>query len=92
MDRVGETGSIPSPNESAAPTAVRHSYAWRIARIAKPSNDTRRPTHRTAGLVQACICRGRDYTELYTKAPQSIPVDGTFVQELIGPESQGPYR
>jgi hypothetical protein len=45
-----------------------------------------------AGLVQAYVCRACGYTELYTRDPQSIPIDGSTVRELIGSERTGPYR
>jgi predicted nucleic-acid-binding Zn-ribbon protein len=46
----------------------------------------------TGGTVSACVCRRCGYTELYTKRPETLPIDGRYVKELIGPEPEGPYR
>jgi predicted nucleic-acid-binding Zn-ribbon protein len=48
-------------------------------------------TKSAAGAVQAYVCRRCGFTELYTKDPESIPVDGTAVREIVGPETS-PYR
>jgi len=45
-----------------------------------------------AGALSACVCRRCGFTELYTQAPESIPIDGEDVQELIGAEPREPYR
>ncbi len=45
-----------------------------------------------AGQLEATVCRRCGYTELYTKSPEQIPVDGTYVRELVGPEPSDPYR
>ena len=39
-----------------------------------------------AGDLEAGICKRCGYTEFYTKNPESIPIDGTYVREIIGPE------
>ncbi len=45
------------------------------------------------GELSACVCRQCGYTELYTKDPQAIPIDGEFVRELVGPApGETPYR
>lgn len=46
----------------------------------------------TAGTLYAYVCRRCGFTELYTDAPQSIPVDGHYVEEVVGPEPDAPYR
>jgi hypothetical protein len=46
----------------------------------------------TAGRLQACVCRRCGFTEFYTLGPQTIPIDGKLVRELVGPEPEGPYR
>ncbi|MBK9001125.1 MAG: hypothetical protein IPM35_35840 [Myxococcales bacterium] len=38
-----------------------------------------------AGELEAGVCPRCGYTELYTKDPQNIIVDGTNVRELIAP-------
>lgn len=43
------------------------------------------------GALSSCICRRCGYTELYTVGFEHIPVDGRYVQELVGPEPE-PYR
>jgi predicted nucleic-acid-binding Zn-ribbon protein len=45
-----------------------------------------------AGKLSAAVCRACGYTELYTADPGSIPVDGKYVREVIGPDPVGPYR
>lgn len=40
-------------------------------------------TSERAGELEAGVCRRCGYTELYTKDPQNIIVDGTNVQELV---------
>ena len=71
---------------------LKFSSAWRIGLMPAPNAGifTLRPM--TAGVVQAYVCKACGYTELYTRDPGSIPVDGEIVQELVGPESEGPYR
>jgi hypothetical protein len=44
------------------------------------------------GLVQAYVCRACGFTELYTRAADQISIDGTHVREIVGPESDAPYR
>jgi predicted nucleic-acid-binding Zn-ribbon protein len=44
------------------------------------------------GSLSAAVCRACGFTELYTKEPQSIPVDGKAVTEIVGPKSGGPFR
>jgi predicted nucleic-acid-binding Zn-ribbon protein len=46
----------------------------------------------TAGTLSASVCRRCGYTELYTDSPATIPIDGRYVKELVGPEPEGPYR
>ena len=43
------------------------------------------------GSIEAAICRNCGYMELYAKDPGSIPIDGQYVREVVGPESP-PYR
>ena len=45
-----------------------------------------------AGSLSAAVCRACGYTELYTKDPGSIPIDGEAIYELVGPEPAGPFR
>jgi predicted nucleic-acid-binding Zn-ribbon protein len=42
-------------------------------------------TTERAGTLEAGVCRQCGYTELYTKDPQHIVVDGTNVRELVAP-------
>ncbi len=44
-----------------------------------------------AGKLTAAVCKQCGYTELYTSGPGLIPVDGTYVREVVGPENT-PYR
>ena len=45
-----------------------------------------------AGHLGACVCRRCGFTELYTSNIDDIRVDGTYVQEMVGPEPADPYR
>ena len=40
-----------------------------------------------AGLLSAAVCRRCGYSELYASLPDQIPIDGTYVREVIGPKS-----
>jgi hypothetical protein len=46
----------------------------------------------TAGELSALVCKRCGYAELYVASPESIPVDGDYVREVIGPEPAGPSR
>jgi hypothetical protein len=39
-----------------------------------------------AGELEAGVCRSCGYTELYTKDPGAIPIDGTYVREIVAAE------
>src|SRR4051812_27810865 len=45
----------------------------------------------TAGALTAAVCKRCGYAELYAKQPERIPIDGSFVREVVGTE-QTPYR
>ena len=51
-------------------------------------------TSEEQGGFEAYMCRACGYTELYTRDPEAIPVDGTLVRELDGgrDDKGGPYR
>lgn len=38
-----------------------------------------------AGHLEAVVCKQCGYTELYTRDPGAIPVDGEHVREVSGP-------
>lgn len=40
----------------------------------------------TAGELEAGVCKSCGYTEYYVKDPGSIPIDGQYVREVVGPE------
>jgi predicted nucleic-acid-binding Zn-ribbon protein len=90
-DQTGTQGVVLSQGIEPEPK-VQASLPWRIARSENPNKSFWSMEVITAGLVEACVCRGCGYTELYTKDPSQIPVDGKYVQELIGPEKDEPYR
>lgn len=46
----------------------------------------------THGPLSAATCRRCGFTELYVAHPETIPVDGTYVREVVGPEPTAPYR
>ena len=68
--------------------------AWRIARVPERVEGFPLPGGEpvAAGVVQAYICKACGFTELYTRDPEAIPVDGKAVREITGPEGGGPYR
>jgi predicted nucleic-acid-binding Zn-ribbon protein len=39
----------------------------------------------TVGKLSACVCRKCGYTELYTKDPDKLNIDGRYITELVGP-------
>jgi hypothetical protein len=68
---------------------------WHIARVPQPIEGFPLPGGEpvVAGQIQAYICRACGFTELYTRDPEGIPVDGTLVRELVGgSDRSGPYR
>jgi tetratricopeptide (TPR) repeat protein len=90
-DQTGNQGYLLEQGTEAEPK-VQSSLPWRIARSENPNKSFWSVGIITAGLVEAYVCRGCGYTELYTKDPSQIPVDGKYVQELVGPEVKDPYR
>jgi predicted nucleic-acid-binding Zn-ribbon protein len=71
-----------------------HSRNWRIARVKYIEEGIFGQKRRVnmVGRVEAYICRRCGYTELYTKDPESLPIDGENVVLLKGPDDVGPYR
>ena len=57
---------------------------FRIARVLHEGS------YGSAGRVEAWVCRGCGFTELYTVDPDRIPVDGDLVVAVSGGSS--PYR
>jgi predicted nucleic-acid-binding Zn-ribbon protein len=45
-----------------------------------------------AGALTAATCRSCGYTEFYAEDPGSIPIDGKYVREVVGPEQKAPHR
>jgi predicted nucleic-acid-binding Zn-ribbon protein len=93
-DRVGDFsagepvgGNKPNESERAS------SYAWRLARQAHAYRTLGLPAIKetVAGLVEAYVCKKCGFTEFYTREPGSLPVDGTHIRELVGPEA-GAFR
>lgn len=91
-DRVGEFGGMYlDDGTGGAPEAGRF-FPWRIARFRNPRPGFFDSQVRAAGLVEAFICRACGLTELYTRDPDELEVDGEMVREIEGPPSQGPFR
>jgi ribosomal protein S27AE len=61
----------------------------RIAFVTLPKKFLSDETLGRAGHLEAAVCRKCGYTELYTRDPQAIPIDGTHVREGVGPEARG---
>jgi predicted nucleic-acid-binding Zn-ribbon protein len=91
-DRIGDLGGI-DMEEGTKPAPEGGQYLpWRLVRFPNPKPGFFASNLVGAGLVEAFVCKGCGYTELYTKDAAQIPVDGEHVRELEGPEPQGPYR
>jgi hypothetical protein len=89
-DTTGEMGEyVGAPLKTGA--MASSSKAWRLARVpnSPDSQSLFRPDGYAAGLVEAYVCRACGFTELYTRDPESIPVDGTVIR-AIGPEVEEP--
>jgi predicted nucleic-acid-binding Zn-ribbon protein len=91
-DRVGDLGGIRIDDGSNPDPIVGEFYPWRIARLRNPGGGYFTPHVKAAGLVEAFICRACGLTELYTRDPENIEVDGELVREVVGPPAQGPFR
>ena len=65
--------------------------SWHIARVPEPVDTFPLPGGEPvdAGIVQAYVCKECGFTEFYTEDPESIPVDGNIVSEIVGPEGSG---
>ncbi len=67
---------------------------WRLALVPTPEEQRRwyKADTAVAGLMEAYVCRLCGYTELYTRDPGAIPVDGIYVREVTPEVPPGPYR
>ena len=65
---------------------------FRVATVPNTGGGFFSPSTIAAGRLTAAVCRACGYTELYTVNPGNLPIDGTWVRELVGPEPEGPYR
>jgi len=83
-DRVGEYGGTKMEEGVGASAEAGAFYPWRIARLKNPHASWLTSDVAAAGLVEAFVCRACGYTELFTKSPDRIPVDGTIVREIDG--------
>lgn len=72
-DRYGEN----STSDASVPMKIAH--------IVKPITflGIAATTTDRAGELEAGVCRSCGYTELYTKDPGAIPIDGTYVREVV---------
>jgi hypothetical protein len=57
---------------------------WRIARVENPKRGFLNQQDGAVGLVEAYVCRACGFTELFTREPDRIPVDGEQVAEIVG--------
>jgi hypothetical protein len=89
-DVIGDWNDGEAPaGETPAAQQFLPSLPFRIARLPGQQG---RPRSDVSGLVEAFVCKSCGYTELYTRAPGAIPVDGQYVREIKGPTRVGPYR
>jgi predicted nucleic-acid-binding Zn-ribbon protein len=91
-DRVGDLGGMLLDDGLQAKPEAGQFYPWRIARLKNPNSGFFSSEVMAAGLVEAFICRSCGFTELYTRDPEAIEVDGQVVQALDGPAAGAPYR
>lgn len=93
---VADTSGMPveAPDLGHAPPLQRGFYhPFRLARVEDPDPGILDRWQKGAvGLVEAYVCRACGYTELYTRAPDQIPIDGIHVREIVGHASDAPYR
>jgi len=85
-NRILAIASVPDTGEFS--TEIR---AFSIATAVVGSTFFGNDKLKTVGEVSAAVCRRCGYTELYTTAPDQIPIDGKYVRELVGPDPE-PYR
>jgi len=81
-DHVGDLGGIRLADGTNPEPSAGQAMPWRIARVPNPEKSIWKSEVMTAGLVEAFVCRGCGYTELYTRDPAEIPVDGVIVREV----------
>lgn len=91
-DQTGDNSGLTLKDGTEDGPKPQQALPWKIARTKNPNKGFWAPEVLTAGLVEAYVCRGCGYTELYTKDPSKIPIDGEYVRELVGPEKDDPYR
>ena len=90
-DRVGDMGGGRLAHGLEEAREPGQFYPWRIARVKNPGSGFFDTHVAAAGLAEAFICRGCGLTELYTRDPESIDIDGELVQAIEGPPTT-PYR
>jgi predicted nucleic-acid-binding Zn-ribbon protein len=97
-DRIGDFGGRKIEQGPQSVAEVGDFHPWRIARLCNTKPKTGffvslgESEVMAAGLVEAFICRRCGLTELYTRDPDQIEVDGQLVREISGPPRQGPFR
>jgi predicted nucleic-acid-binding Zn-ribbon protein len=91
-DRVGDTGGVRVDDGTGWRPEVGQFFPWRIARQQNPDGGVFVSDVMAAGLVEAFICRRCGFTELYTRDPEAIEVDGRLVRAVAGPATSTPYR
>lgn len=86
-NRILNIANVPDRNGEYADASLRIAFAFVGTGFLGGDKTT------PVGHVRACVCRRCGYTELYTDNPETIPVDGRYISELVGPEpSDTPYR
>src|SRR5437016_5606848 len=85
-NRILAIAAIPDADDTSLPRELH------VATVPNPDRGFFAAMMIRAGRLQAAVCRACGYTELYTTAPDQIPIDGEWVRELVGPEPVGPYR
>ena len=75
ITNVPDTGEVPSD--------IR---ALHVAVVLQGVDPAGQREFGSAGRLGAAVCRQCGYTELYTNNAGEIPIDGTYVREVVGPE------
>ncbi len=90
-DALGDIGGS-TMNVPLTPIDAGQFLPWRLARVPNQGTGIFSSSVAAAGIVEAYVCAACGFTELYTRQPERIPVDGTLVREIRGPKSGGPFR
>ncbi len=90
-DRTGDMGGARMEHGTDEKVEPGNFYPWRLVRLRNPAGSIFRSHVSATGMVEAYVCRRCGFTELYTRDPASIPIDGETTRLIQTPEPP-PYR